>query len=287
MIAAANLALNLAPELSEEYRSPHGVVRWTRLGAGPPVVLLHGTPFSSYVWRDVAARLVAAGHTVYLWDMPGYGRSEMRAGQDVSLAAQQEVFTGLLRLWGLDSANGRPAVVAHDIGGAVALRTTLLDGVPYDRLALLDAVALRPWGSEFFRLMGSHGEVFARLPRTQHEALVRSYVSSGSARPLAPEVLDAVVGPWLGDLGQAAFYRQIEQADQRLTAEIEDRYADLDLPVLVGWGTQDQWLPPAHAHRLAAAIPSARTELFEGAGHLVQEDAPGRLTGVLADFLAG
>ncbi|MET9021110.1 alpha/beta fold hydrolase [Actinopolymorpha sp. NPDC004070] len=128
-------APNLAPKLTEEYHSPHGVVRWTRLGAGPPVVLLHGTPFSSHVWRDVAAGL-SAGHTVYLWDMPGYGQSEMRAGQDVSLAAQQEVFTGLLRHWGLDSDGRRPAVVAHDFGGAVALRTTLLDGVPYDRLVL-------------------------------------------------------------------------------------------------------------------------------------------------------
>ncbi len=278
--------MTTAPQLTEEYRSPHGVVRWTRLGAGPPIVLLHGTPFSSYVWRDVAAGLVAAGHTVYLWDMPGYGQSEMTAGQDVSLPAQQEVFTGLLRHWGLDSAEHRPAVVAHDIGGAVALRTALLDGVPYDRLALLDVVALRPWGSEFYRLMRSHGEVFAQFPQAQHEALVRTYVSSVSARPLDPEVVDAVVEPWLGDTGQAAFYRQIEQADQRFTAQIEDRYADLDLPVLVGWGTQDQWLPPEHAHRLAAAIPGARTELFEGAGHLVQEDAPGRLTGVLAAFLS-
>src|SRR4051812_31977568 len=103
-------ASSLAPKLTKEYRSPHGVVRWTRLGAGPPVVLLHGTPFSSHVWRDVAGGL-AARHTVHLWDLPGYGQSEMRAGQNVSLAAQQEVFTGLLRHWGLGSAGVRPAVV--------------------------------------------------------------------------------------------------------------------------------------------------------------------------------
>ncbi|MET9023939.1 alpha/beta fold hydrolase [Actinopolymorpha sp. NPDC004070] len=151
---------------------------------------------------------------------------------------------------------------------------------------LLDAVALRPWGSAIFRLLGRHGEVFAQLPDAQHEALVRSYVSTCTARPLAPEMLDAVVEPWLGEPGQAAFYRQLAQGDQRFTAEIEDRYAELDLPVLVGWGAQDQWLPVEHAHRLGAAIPGARTEVFEGAGHLVQEDAPGRLTGVLADFLA-
>jgi alpha/beta hydrolase family protein len=66
-----------------------GEVRWERLGngAGEPVVLLHGTPFSSYVWRDIAGAL-AQRYEVYVWDMPGYGASAKAAGQDVSLAAQ-------------------------------------------------------------------------------------------------------------------------------------------------------------------------------------------------------
>src|SRR5699024_6047903 len=68
-----------------------GVVRWGRQGSGPPVVLLHGTPFSSVVWREVAAAL-AERHEVYVWDMLGYGQSDMHAEHDVSLGAQQEIF---------------------------------------------------------------------------------------------------------------------------------------------------------------------------------------------------
>ncbi|GAA5003447.1 alpha/beta fold hydrolase [Actinopolymorpha pittospori] len=266
--------------LTEQHDTSHGLVRWRRLGQGSPVVLSHGTPFSSYVWRDVAAAL-ADRHTVYVWDMPGYGRSQMKDGQDVSLAAQTTVFAELLTHWGLD----RPAVVAHDFGGAVALRTALLTGVRFDRLALVDAVSLRPWGSEFFRLVRHHSEVFEQLPGHLHEALVREYVSTASHRGLHPRVLDALVEPWLGETGQAAFYRQIAQADERFTEEIEDRLGDLDMPVLVVWGRDDQWLPATHADRLAALIPRARLGWVEDAGHLVQEDAPGRLTGLLADFL--
>lgn len=266
--------------LTEQHHTSHGLVRWRRLGQGSPVVLSHGTPFSSYVWRDVAAAL-ADRHTVFVWDMPGYGRSQMRDGQDVSLAAQTTVFTELLTHWGLD----RPAVVAHDFGGAVALRTALLSGVRFDRLALVDAVSLRPWGSEFFRLVRRNSEVFEQLPGHLHEALVRGYVSTASHRGLHPRVLDALVEPWLGERGQAAFYRQIAQADERFTEEIEDRLGDLDMPVLVVWGRDDQWLPAAYADRLVALIPRARLGWVEDAGHLVQEDAPGRLTSLLTDFL--
>lgn len=267
-------------EPSERYETSHGTVRWQSWGTGDPVVFLHGTPFSSYVWRDIAAGL-GSRHRVFVWDMPGYGRSEMRQGQDVSLAAQQSVFTGLLHHWELEN----PTVVAHDFGGAVALRSAVLDRLHYRRLVLLDAVSLRPWGSEFFRLVREHSEVFAALPAHLHEALVRSYISTASHTGPRAAVLDALVEPWLGPIGQQAFYRQISHADERHTREVEDRYGELGFPVLIGWGSEDRWLPPEHARRLAKLIPHARLRWIEQAGHLVQEDAPGRLTGILGEFL--
>jgi pimeloyl-ACP methyl ester carboxylesterase len=204
-------------KLGRTYDSACGEVRWDSFGeAGKdPVVLLHGTPFSSYVWRGVA-RALAHRHQVFVWDMPGYGASEKADGQDVSLAAQGRVFTDLLAHWGL----GEPAVVAHDFGGAVALRAHLLHDARYRRLALVDPVALAPWGSPFFRLVGEHSTVFDQLPPALHRALVREYVSSASSPGLHPASLDRLVEPWLGDGGQAAFYRQIAQADQRYTDEV-------------------------------------------------------------------
>ncbi|TDE26978.1 alpha/beta fold hydrolase [Actinomadura sp. 6K520] len=265
------------------YRSGSGEVRWDVLGDqdAAPVVLLHGTPFSSFVWRGVA-RALATTHRVYVWDMPGYGTSEMSEGQDVSLAAQGRVFIELLAHWGLDE----PMVVAHDFGGAVALRAHLLHGARYRALALVDPVALAPWGSPFFRLVGANAEVFEQLPPALHGALVREYVSSASHRGLHPAVLEALVDPWLGDAGQPAFYRQIAQADQRYTDEIQSRYGELELPVLICWGASDTWIPVAKAHELAALVPGSRLHLIDGAGHLVQEDAPAELTAALTAFLA-
>ncbi|WP_017568796.1 alpha/beta fold hydrolase [Nocardiopsis halotolerans] len=266
--------------LDQSFEAHNGTVRWARFGEGDPLVLMHGTPFSSRVWRHVA-RALSTRYTVHVWDMPGYGASAKYDGQDVSLPAQQAAFTALLDHWGLE----RPAVVAHDFGGAVALRAAVLDKVPYDRLALVDAVSVRPWGSDFFRLVNANADVFAALPPHLHEALVRAYVTSAAHREPRADTLDALVRPWLGADGQPAFYRQIAQADERHTAEVEDGYADLDLPVLVVWGREDTWLPPERGRRLADAIPGARLRTLPGAGHLVQEDAPAELTAALLDFL--
>lgn len=269
-------------ELTETFRSESGNVRWDCLGepGGPPVVLLHGTPFSSYVWRAVA-RSLARSHQVFVWDMPGYGTSEKFAGQDVSLAAQGRVFTELLTHWDLEE----PLVVAHDFGGAVSLRAHLLHGARYRALALVDVVALAPWGSPFFRLVGKHSEVFEQLPPALHQALVREYVTSASSPGLHPAVLDRLVEPWLGELGQAAFYRQIAQADQSDTDEIQERYGQIGIPTLVCWGQDDTWIPVAKGRELATRIPNAGFDPIAGAGHLVQEDAPAELTAALLAFL--
>lgn len=257
-------------------------VAWTRRGCGTPVVMCHGTPWSQRLWHPVAESLGAEGSglAVWTWDMLGYGRSDHGRDLDVSLAVQGEILAALLEEWALE----RPHVVAHDYGGAVALRAHLLGGASYASLALVDVVALAPWGSEFFRLVKEHAGVFERLPAPMHRALVEAYVRGAAHQPLSDAHLDMLVDPWTGDR-QAAFYTQIAQADQRFTDEIEPRYADLDLPVLVVWGTEDTWIPVDRAHRLVATIPGARLVLVPGAGHLVQLDQPELLTGHLSRWL--
>lgn len=267
--------------LTEELEWRGRRVRWARLGSGPDVVFCHGTPWSSQLWRPYAEAL-SRDYTVHLWDMPGYGLSSKDPEHRVALDVQGELLAHLLQEWGLES----PHVVAHDYGGAVALRAHLLHGRRYASLALVDVVALAPWGSEFFRLVGDHADVFAALPAPMHEGAVRAYIRGASHRGLRTADLDALVSPWLGEDGRAAFYRQIAEADQVHTDEIEPRYAELELPVLVVWGTEDTWIPVDRAHRLARTIPGAELVLIEEAGHLVQLDQPASLATCLTRWLA-
>jgi len=256
-------------------------VAWDRLGEGPPLVFLHGTPWSSALWRPIAEAL-SSQFTVYLWDMPGYGTSSKDRDHAVDLGTQGELFADLLEHWELD----RPHVVAHDFGGAVALRARLLHGLRYGSLCLVDAVALSPWGSPFFALVKQHADVFAALPAAIHQGAVEAYVRGASHRGLRDDDLAALVRPWLGREGQDAFYRQIAQADERFTDEVEPRYGVIREPVHLVWGTNDSWVPVDRAHRLQAAIPHSSLALVEDAGHLVQLDAAPALTAELARWLA-
>ncbi|RYP83076.1 alpha/beta hydrolase [Nocardioides guangzhouensis] len=241
----------------------------------------HGTPWSSALWRPCAEAL-APSVTTYLWDMPGYGLSSKDPEHRVSLDVQGELFADLLRHWDLPD----PHVVAHDVGGAVALRAHLLHGAAYRSLALVDVVALSPWGSDFFRLVRENADVLAALPGAVHEGALRAYIAGASHRGVRPEAMDELVAPWLGASGQPAFYRQVAQADEAHTDEVEPLYPTIGLPVLVVWGREDAWIPVDRAHRLAGLVPGARLELVDGAGHLIQLDRPEALAAALTRWLS-
>lgn len=254
---------------------------WDRVGTGPPTVFIHGTPWSSFVWRHIAIA-VSAHRSVYLYDLPGFGASAKYAGQDVSLVAQAEVLAELLDAWRLEA----PAVVAHDIGGAIALRAALLGARRFASLALLDPVALAPWGSPFYRLVGDHPSVFEALPPRIHAAVAEAYIRGALIRELAPDVLDTLVAPWRAPEGQAALYRQIAQGDERHTDEFRPHLGALDAPVLLLWGEEDPWIPVQRASELAGLLPRVELHTISGAGHLIQEDAPGIVLRHLLAFLA-
>ncbi len=256
-------------------------VAWDRVGDGPAVVMCHGTPWSSVLWRPFAQAL-SRDFTVFLWDMPGYGQSSKDPDHAVDLGTQSELLRDLLDHWGLT----RPHVIAHDYGGAVSLRAHLLHEAGYASLALVDVVALSPWGSDYFRLVAEHEDVFAAQPPVVHRGALEAYISGASHRGLTSTQLDALTGPWLSEEGQAAFYRQIAAADQRYTDEVEGRYQEMALPVLVVWGRDDTWIPVDRAHRLAALIPGAELEVIDDAGHLIQYDAPVELAVSLQRWLS-
>ena len=268
--------------LDREYRFRGQKVCYSVAGDGPALCFVHGTPFSSYVWRRIVPHFVGA-YRIYCFDLLGYGASEQRAGQDVSLGVQNVLFAELLDHWGVAA----PAVVAHDFGGATALRAHLLDGCEYRSLTLIDPVALAPWGSDFVRHVREHEPAFAGLPAYIHAAILGAYIRGAIARTIPEEELAPYLSPWLGEPGQAAFYRQIAQMDQRYTDEVEPHYGRVRCPTLILWGEEDRWIPIERGVELARAIPGARLHRVPNAGHLLQEDAPEAIVAALLGFLGG
>lgn len=258
--------------LDGEVETPDGIVRWAAFGSGEPLVLVHGTPYSSLLWRDIAPAL-ALDRRVFVFDHLGFGQSDQRDGQDLTLVAHARNFSRLLDDWGLS----RPSVVAHDIGGAVVLRALLLEGAEYRDLTLFDAVSGGEWERGLFQLILQNAEVFHQLPDYAHEALVASHMRHATHLGYRPEVLDAFLAPWRGATGQAAFYRQYSQIHQAHTAEYEHLLEQMTVPTRIVWGTEDRILPVQYAQWLHNKIPHAELRWVHGAGHVLQEDAPAQL----------
>lgn len=257
----------------------HGAEHGAEHGAGPPVVVVHGTPWSSYNLRHLVAGL-ARDFTVYTYDLPGYGQSDKSPG-DVSLGIQNEVLDQLLAHWQLD----RPTVIGHDFGGATLLRTHLLNGRDFEKIVLIDPVAVAPWGSSFFRHVQEHEAAFAGVPDYIHAAIVRAYVQTAAYAPLDADVLEQIVAPWLGQAGQPAFYRQIAQASSVYTDAVQPRYGEITRPVLLLWGAEDTWIPQAKGEALHALIPGSELRVIPHAGHLVIEEKPEELIAEIRRFL--
>lgn len=256
-------------ELPKIFNFEGNTIKWGKLGAGPPLVLIHGTPFSSQVWRRIVPYLTPH-RSVYFYDLLGYGQSEKKLDQDVSLGVQNRLLVALFREWDLH----RPDLVAHDFGGATALRGYFLNGLRFATLTIFDAVALAPWGSPFVQHVRKHEAAFSGMPDYMHRALLAAYLQTSTYSALSEEAIEIYSAPWVGATGQPAFYRQIAQMDQKYTDEVEHLYRPLDCPVHVLWGLEDDWIPSEKGDALANLISERCCTYVEGAGHLIQEDLP-------------
>jgi pimeloyl-ACP methyl ester carboxylesterase len=266
--------------LKGEFRFHSRSVRYAISGEGPPLVMVHGTPFSSFVWHRIAPWL-ARSFRVHIYDLLGYGESEKGFEGDVSLGMQNRLLVALLDHWDLDA----PHVVGHDFGGATVLRTHLLNRREFASMTVINPVAMGPVGSPFVKATMRHKQAFQGLPAYIHDAIVTRYIAGSAHQPLRPDVLERLKAPWSDEAGQRAFYEQIAQMDQRYTDEVEPLYGEIRCPTLILWGREDAWIPFANGERLHAMIPHSAFLPVDGAGHLVPEDAPEAIVAGLLPFL--
>ena len=122
LIATAPLA-----QSKRKIRTFAGDIAYLRSGHGPPLVLLHGIPSSSYLWRDVIEPL-SATFEVLAPDLLGYGDSDKRLDVDLSIAAQARYVVAFMETLGVHQA----AVAGHDSPAYQAALKALGDGAVRD-----------------------------------------------------------------------------------------------------------------------------------------------------------
>jgi pimeloyl-ACP methyl ester carboxylesterase len=267
--------------LERRATTAHGEIAWEVYGHGPPVVLVHGTPSRSVLWRNVVP-VLAERFTVYVFDLLGFGQSERSETQRLSIRRHAHVLAELIRIWDLDS----PALVGHDIGGAVVLRTHLLEETAVRQIALIDAVVLRPWITPTTRHMQAHLEVYRTMPTHIFREVAAAHLRTATYRPMNPAVFAAYFEQWEGQRGHQLWIRNVQGFDEQDTGDFEPLLDRVTIPTFIIWGAHDAWIDPNISAEILSRMPGADRVVIPDAGHFSPEDEPARVAHALDDFLA-
>jgi pimeloyl-ACP methyl ester carboxylesterase len=256
-------------------------VRVAELGAGEPVILLHGYPDTLQGWSAVAP-LLAQRLRVVAFDWPGMGRSDAWPG-GMTPQAQADRLAALMDRWAIDSAH----VVGIDMGGQPALAFAARHPARLLRLAVMNSLVLgderTSWEIRVLRRFGWNRALLRHLPRAVFERALRTSIPRGWRLP------DDVRDDFSSCFREGAVREVIVRACagyQGALPALPELYERIAHPTLVLWGARDRHFPPAQAERLAKLVPGARLEIIEGGEHWMPLHAPEEVAARLLTFLA-
>ena len=243
---------------------------------GPVALLVHGFPQSSYMWRDVMPALSAVGWRSLAPDLAGFGDSPV--DPPGTWERQVEALEGFRRELGVE----RCVPVMHDWGALIGLRWACEHP---------DAVAALVISSGGFFPDGKwHGMAKAlRTPEVGEQALGGldrdgfAGVLRASSQAFGDDAIDEYWKALADEPHRRNALELYRSGDFEKLAGL--RLADLEVPVLLVWGENDEFAPLAGAHRFERELPDTELVVFEGAGHFVWDELPERCAGALTAFL--
>ena len=252
--------------------------------AGPPdggaVLMLHGYPESSYMWRAPLEAVAEAGWHGVAPDLPGFGDSppDPPGTWEHHVEHVERLRAGL----GLDDL----VLVVHDWGALIGLRWAC-EHPGHVRALVISASGFFPDGkwhgmARGLREEGTGEQLVGDMTRPNFGALM-AWASNG----MDDETIDEFWKCFDGDDRRRAQLELYRSGDFEKIAPHEGKLAALGAPTLLLWGRDDQFAPLAGAKRFEAEIPGAELVVVDGAGHFVWEDEPQRCSAELGRFLDG
>ena len=255
-------------------------------GEGEPIVLFHGIPASSFLYRKVIPRLAARGFQALAFDLPGLGFSERPVDFDYT-------FAGLGR-WAAQAVDAlglaRFHLVVHDAGGpvgfemAATMPARIRSWTSHNTAIALDEV---PFAMEFYARFAT-GEHWPALPppRATRELLYRVGIQDRSATP--PEEVDVYRELVLREDNGRAYLHLMRNLDHTRKAGID--YTPVvdtrrvPYPVQVIWSADDLTLPlRRHGWKARAATGLPTIQTLPGK-HYFQEDRAPEIAAMVAEF---
>lgn len=264
-------------------------------GEGPPVLLLHGNPTWSYLWRDAIEPLLGAGYRVLVPDQRGFGRSgPVGSPHDDLIEVRVADLAGLLAALGLEEV----ALVLHDWGGPIGLAFAAAHPRSVRALVVMSTWAwpdpspfhtsITPWRMLHAPVVGPHllgrhnsladrGVYLSVVDRARFRA--RAGRAYAEAMPDPASRLPTVLFPRLIPVGP-------DSATTAFFSWLQEQLPFLRMPALVIWGREDEVFPPSHADRFVQTLGNARGPVLVTGRHFLQEDSGREIGEHVARFLA-
>jgi len=264
-------------------------------GSGPPILMVHGQPTWSYLYRKMIPPLVAAGYRCIAPDLMGFGLSDKPTEESAySLQRHVELVTGLvekLKLQGI-------TVVGQDWGGPIGLRYAIEHQDNIRALVILNTLVRTPPSDLrtmhmriMFKMLFQSGAFTSFLIR-RLDLLRRMMYRIGFKRSLDPQVMKQYRMPHptaASRAGVAAFTKMLPLSATHPNAqyinEIERTLATWDVPVQVMFSDKDMFFKVEEGQRIASMVPNGRFQVVRNAGHYLQEDAGEEIAERMVTFL--
>lgn len=257
---------------------------YRELGSGPPVLLLHGWPTSSFLWRDVMPPIARRNRVVAL-DLPGFGRSDKPPDVRYSFEFFERTLDGFLAALDIQDV----AIAVHDLGGPVGLHWAAHRPERVTKLALLNTLVYPEFSEavmQFIRLCSTPGLRDQLTSPDGLEAAMRLGVADEAK--LTDEVLAAVREPFRSEESRRALANAGIGLEPEGFVEIARLLPALRMPVCIIYGERDRILPDVGETmaRVARDLPQAVVTALPDSGHFLQEEAPEEIGDHLARFFA-
>jgi haloalkane dehalogenase len=252
-------------------------------GSGPPLLLLHGNPTWSFLYRDIIKALRDRYRCVAV-DYPGFGLSAAPAGYGFTPAEHARMVEELVKELDLTGIT----MMVQDWGGPIGFSVATRNPERFAAFVIGNTWAWPksdPGTQIFSRLLG--GPIGGWLILHRNFFVERIIPGGVKRKKLSQEVMNAYRGPFAAVESRKpvhVFPREILRSRPFL-AEVERGLPSLaDRPALIVWGTKDVAFREPALRRWEQVFPNHRTVRLEGAAHYIQEEAADEIATAISDW---
>ena len=257
-------------------------VHYVDEGGGPVLLLLHGNPSWSFLYRNIVTQLSGQFRCIAP-DLPGFGLSEATEGFSFTAREQAQVIVEFIDHLDLQGVG----VMMQDWGGPTGLYAAQMRTDRIDRLIIGNTFGW-PLSDTGVRLFSAiMGGALGRFSARSFNGVVRFFFSRGVKRKLSAQEWAMYFAPFQSRDSRHPthiFPKQLIAAKPFLQGIENGLPAIKDKPALILWGDSDFAFKQNERNRFKEAFPNHRDLELPGAGHFIQEDAPDAISAAIADW---